>query len=276
MVTSVEGTTIMNAQASSVFDRIVCGMDGTDESREAVTQVARLAHESSRVFLCSVWYTGAGISLGWSPPIAGTASFPKSELTAAVDATRSLLPTSMAVETVVVEGPAGPMMLTEARRHEATLVAVGSHDHRRLTGIVLGSVATQLLHESPCPVLMARGPSENRFPASVMVAADGSAESLRAIRVAAGTAHRLGASLVAVVATGGHGDVDLPAVRRALDAAGPDISLREDPRPPVEALTRLDPDLLVIGSRGLRGMGSLGSVSERVAHDARCSVLVVR
>jgi nucleotide-binding universal stress UspA family protein len=32
----------------------------------------------------------------------------------------------------------------------------------------------------------------------------------------------------------------------------------------------------VVGSRGLQGMRSLGSVSERVAHEARCSVLVVR
>ena len=54
------------------------------------------------------------------------------------------------------------------------------------------------------------------------------------------------------------------------------VPLREDPDTPAEALTRLEPDLLVIGSRGLQGMRSLGSVSERVAHNARCSVLVVR
>jgi nucleotide-binding universal stress UspA family protein len=268
--------THMNTQSRSIFDRIVCGVDGTDESREAVAQVARLGHPSSRVFLCSVWYNGAAISLGWSPPIAGTAAFPKNELTAAVDASRPLLPESMGVETVVVEGPAGPMMLMEARRHEATLVAVGSHDHRRLSGILLGSVATQLLHESPCPVLMARGPRD-RFPATVIVAADGSAESLRAIQVAAETAVRLGASLEAVVATGGGATVDMAAIRSALAAtASPDIPLREDPDSPVAALSRLDPDLLVIGSRGLHGIRSLGSVSERVAHDARCSVLVVR
>ena len=35
-------------------------------------------------------------------------------------------------------------------------------------------------------------------------------------------------------------------------------------------------DLVVVGSRGLRGVRALGSVSERVAHDARSSVLVVR
>jgi nucleotide-binding universal stress UspA family protein len=31
-----------------------------------------------------------------------------------------------------------------------------------------------------------------------------------------------------------------------------------------------------VGSRGLHGVRALGSVSERVAHDARCSVLVIR
>jgi nucleotide-binding universal stress UspA family protein len=35
-------------------------------------------------------------------------------------------------------------------------------------------------------------------------------------------------------------------------------------------------DLLVLGSRGLRGLRALGSVSERVAHQAPCSLLVLR
>jgi nucleotide-binding universal stress UspA family protein len=35
-------------------------------------------------------------------------------------------------------------------------------------------------------------------------------------------------------------------------------------------------DLVVLGSRGLHGLRALGSVSERVAHEASCSVLVVR
>jgi nucleotide-binding universal stress UspA family protein len=262
---------------SSIFDRVVCGIDGTDESREAVSQVARLAPVSGRVILCSVWNMGASIAMGWSPAIAGTASFPKEELTAAVNATRELLPRSLARETVVVEGPPGPIMLAELERHQATLVALGSHDHRRLMGIVLGSVTTQLLHESPCPVLLARASQGRRFPAKVTVAADGSAESVRAVHVAAAIARRLETPFDAVVATGGEASVDLETVQAALEAAaGSDIPLREDPDPPVEALTQLETDLLVIGSRGLHGLRSLGSVSERVAHEARYSVLVVR
>lgn len=262
---------------SSIFDHIVCGVDGTDESREAVSQVARLAPESSRVVLCSVWNSGASIAMGWSPAITTMPSFPKEELTAAVAATRELLPQSLAVETVVVEGPPGPMMLAELGRHRATLVALGSHDHRRLMGIVLGSVTTQLLHESPCSVLLTRATREPRFPATVTVAADGSAESVRAIDVAAEIARRVGSPFEAIVATGGGASVDLAAVRAALQAAtGADVPLREDPAAPIEALTRIETDLLVVGSRGLHGIRSLGSVSERVAHEARCSVLVVR
>lgn len=262
---------------SSIFERIVCGIDGTDESREAVSQVARLSPGSGRVVLCTVWNTGTSIAMGWSPGLARTASFPKDELTAEVDTSRELLPDSLAVQTVVVEGPPGPMMLTELGRHQATLVALGSHDHRRLMGIVLGSVTTQLLHESPCPVLLARAPQDRRFPAKVTVAADGGAESVRAIHEAAAIARRLETPFEAVVATGGGAIIDLETVRAALHtAAGEDVPLREDPDPPVEALTRLETDLLVIGSRGLHGLRSLGSVSERVAHEARCSVLVVR
>ncbi len=112
------------AERTAIFARIVCGVDGTDESREAVAQVARLAPETSRVTLCSVWNTGASVALGWSPPISRTASFPREELQAALDATRPLLPSSVVVDTAVVEGPPGPMLLAEIGRREATLVAV--------------------------------------------------------------------------------------------------------------------------------------------------------
>jgi nucleotide-binding universal stress UspA family protein len=43
----------------------------------------------------------------------------------------------------------------------------------------------------------------------------------------------------------------------------------------VEEAERGGFDLVVVGSRGLHGVRALGSVSERVAHRARCSVLVV-
>jgi nucleotide-binding universal stress UspA family protein len=56
------------------------------------------------------------------------------------------------------------------------------------------------------------------------------------------------------------------------------LAVDVDPRPPVDALVdaALTADLVVVGSRGLHGWRALGSVSERVAHRASSSVLVVR
>jgi nucleotide-binding universal stress UspA family protein len=44
----------------------------------------------------------------------------------------------------------------------------------------------------------------------------------------------------------------------------------------VELANETDAALIVMGSRGRTGLAALGSVSERVAHRASCSVLVVR
>ena len=49
-------------------------------------------------------------------------------------------------------------------------------------------------------------------------------------------------------------------------------------QPPVDALVAASraTDLVVLGSRGLHGVSALGRVSERVAHQAASSILVVR
>jgi nucleotide-binding universal stress UspA family protein len=74
-----------------------------------------------------------------------------------------------------------------------------------------------------------------------------------------------------VVATG-EPQVDLDAARRVAP------ELEELPGSAVGQLAVLSElaDLVVVGSRSLRGLPALGSVSERVAHEARCAVLVVR
>ena len=46
----------------------------------------------------------------------------------------------------------------------------------------------------------------------------------------------------------------------------------------VDTADRENPDLLIMGSRGLSGIRELfmGSVSHKVSHSARCSVLIVK
>jgi nucleotide-binding universal stress UspA family protein len=261
---------------AAVFTRILCGVDGSAEGHEAVSQASNLAYSESEMILCGVWNTGSTVALGWSPPVARAPFAPRETIETGIAEARLLVANRPVVHENIVQGPAAPMLVAEARRSRATLAAVGTHNRPRLPGILLGSVATELLHECPCSVLIARSPGgPPPFPRTVMVATDGSEGSRPAVQVAASLAIRLRADLQAVVATGS-GDIDSAAVRAALDATGHPIPIQEHPEAPVTALCGLHPDLLVVGSRGLHGLRSLGSVSERVAHEAKCSVLVVR
>ena len=56
------------------------------------------------------------------------------------------------------------------------------------------------------------------------------------------------------------------------------LTVERDERTPVVALRDASnaADLLVVGSRGLRGLKAIGSVSEQLGHESACSILVVR
>ncbi len=257
-----------------VFTSIVCGIDGSAESIEAARQAGRLAAPEADVTLAGIVNETAAVSIGWpAVPIAGAARVTREAIEAGFEAARAELPGHVAVQQATVTGPPAPLSVVEARAREATVIAVGSHGHSRAAGIVVGSVATGLLHQAPCSVLLSR-PAGEGFPVSIVVGIDGSAHSGRAAAVAAVLAERTGATISGLVAMGGD-KIDFALVRLVVNDSG-GFPLRDDERDPVDALSHVEADLLVLGSRGLRGVRALGSVSERAAHRARCSVLVVR
>ena len=250
-----------------VFDRIVCGVDGTPEGLEAVRQAARLAPDEASVHVLHAVDLVPAASVAWAVP-GGPAMV--------ADAAEALGEASALVarvSTSSVEGPPGPCLLDAIERVGATLVAVGTHGMSRTEGILLGATASRMLHDAPCSVLVARAPEGGSTfaPQRILVGIDGSEESAAAAHAALVLAERLGASAQGLIALRGH-DVDVDAGRTFM----PDTEL--DDGSPVEVLVAASQrtDLVVVGSRGLHGLRSLGSVSERVAHQARCSVLVVR
>jgi len=172
--------------------------------------------------------------------------------------------------TEIVRGVAWQALLDAAEQEGHTLIAVGSHGGRRAVGILGGSTTTELVHKAPCSVLVAR-PAGSGFPGQIIVGVDGSPQSALAYSVARYLGERFDSEVRPIVASGG-APVDPEQVRRITD-------WYQDVREPAtRALISASrgADLLVVGSRGLHGLKALGSVSERVAHEAACSTLVVR
>lgn len=256
---------------SRLFGRLVVGVDGSEPGFEACRQAARLALRDARIEAVAVVHLSDAVH----------ASFSAAEMVDRLhlDAEEALRTAAgilgETAETRFVNGFAVSALIREIEEAGATLVALGSHGHSRVAEMVLGGVAGEMLHHAPCSVLIARPPAggsgESGFPRSIVVGTDGSHAASQALNGAVELAERFGADLRVVTATGGK-DVDLAEAH----AQAP--LLDELPGRPVRVLVEAarTADLLVVGSRGLHGLRALGSVSERVAHEAPCSVLVVR
>ena len=237
----------MARAAQDVGAHVLVGVDGSEASFEACRQAVRLAVPGTRIELVAVVHLAAAVRTGLNAP--RITDVLRREAERALDQAVGIVGDRGVRR--FVNGIASDALVREVTERGATLLVVGSHGHRRSTEILIGGVAGQLLHSAPCSLLVARPPAPDAlFPRSLVVGVDGSAPAEHARAVAERLAGRL--------------DVPLRVLRADDD--------------PVDALVDAGrtAGLLVVGSRGLRGLRALGSVSERVAHRAACSVLVVR
>lgn len=234
---------------SVTFDRVVCGVDGSEAGETAAQLAARIAAPDGSFTLVAADDSSIAVHAGWQ--MAAIAEELLHDAEVALERGRAIAEPVHPVETRLVEGDPRHCLMAEVERRDATLAVVGTHIRSRALGIALGSVSTHLLHEAPCSVLIARDPRDaEAWPRSLVVGLDGSREAAAALAVARELGERFGASV------------------REVEAAGD----------PVAELVELSSftDLIVVGSRGVKGIRALGSVSERIAHEARCPVLVVR
>jgi len=224
-----------------------------------------------------------------------------------LDVARALVGDVPGVRFEAVAGTTAARGLCEAAASAgAALIVLGATHRSSLGGVVPGTTAEAVIHAAPCAVAVApTGFAERavRRPFGLVAAAiDGSGDTERVARIAAGIAEGAGAdlSLVSVVdaphsdgplypgaiahvtVAGARRDAAAAALERAASAAvGVDVAVerRLCAGPLAEEISRetREADLLVIGSRGLSSLGRvvLGAGTGRILRAAICPVLVV-
>jgi len=272
MAATAPPPTVARTAGRAVFARVLVGIDGSQQALEAARQAAILQAVEGQLTLLSAWNVAPPIigATGTLVPYYFDETIQKGHSENALLAAQDYVAPYTAPIGKLIRGTAWEQLLREIERDEDTLVAVGSSGLGRLRGIVEGSVATEIIHKAPCSILVARQAGDG-FPRRVVVGVDGSPQSAAAYAAAHYLAERFGTELTPLVAWGGKG-VDERMIR--VIAAAHEDTLDE----PAEALVKASEsaDIVIVGSRGLHGPRALGSVSERVAHRAKCSALVVR
>lgn len=277
--------TVANAASSAAsddvvppFERIVCGVDGSRSGHEAARQAAALAAPGGVLELVAV-------ADEWGTGLNAAAVLSRKRARRVLDQTANEIRRccrGMHVESRIVDGRPPWQSLLHAAA-DSDLLVVARHRHSRFSGPLIGSTAANLVHRAHVPVLVAVAPPNGqRFPGRILVAADGPGHPERAVTLAGLIARDSGSDITLV-------RLDWTNRMRRPELAVAVASLNELGVEPVEILTggiprrqipllaaREKASLVVLGSRGLTGTRALSSVSERVAHDAPCSVLIVR
>jgi nucleotide-binding universal stress UspA family protein len=242
-----------------MFERIVCGVDGSAASVEAARQADLVLADGGRLVLVAAIDLSDAIHFQIAPTAVHAArrALEKAEeldrlAHEALARARTEVVRAHEPVTVEVSGEPSRCLAETATAEGASLIAVGSHGLRRIEEVTVGSVTARLLRHAPCSGLVARAPAEGRWtPRRIVVGTDGSEAAAGAVAVAA----TLGERLTATVET---------------------VSIEHQRAAPGLLEAAAGADLVVVGHRGRHGARLLGSVSERVAHSARCSVLVIR
>jgi nucleotide-binding universal stress UspA family protein len=253
----------------SVFDRIIAGIDGTDWGFEALRQTLLLApRDTSTIRAITALDTAPAIHT--SMHATQFADLLTREAVEARSGAEQITNGRRNASAEVIRGKPVDVLRRERDALNATLVALGGRRSSRFLGIILGDTGTELLHDAACSVLLACPADGGAWqPRDVVVGLDSSDYALAALRTADELAARLGGSVEVVSATGGK-----PIERDGAWAKRVQIWAAGDPVHVLVERSRTA-DLVVIGSRGVHGIRAIGSVSERVAHQAHCTALVV-
>jgi nucleotide-binding universal stress UspA family protein len=218
----------------------------------------------------------------------------------AIERCRTLLPAETpSIRTLCeVQHPAA-FILDSASAVKADLIAMGTHDHSRVTEVFAGSVSHRILLHATVPTLIVKGKA--RPVARVLMAVEGREDAIRLRKWLTTYPFKnpVAVTILSVVPSLAMVEPNLmvgfkswseehnrqaqQVVQDTAEAlAGPQFNVTTDVRMGDPVATVCDVgnsyDLIVVGSHGRKGLDRflLGSVSHGIVHRAGRSVLVVR
>ena len=284
--------------------RIVAGVDWSDDAFAAVEQIGLLYRPDDVVLV-------HGVDLGMlqSPFVAGAINvqgydeFRQALIDAgrqAVERCRTLLPADIpSIRTMCeVQHPAA-FILDSAATVKADLIAIGTHDHGRVTEVFAGSISHRILLHATVPTLIVKGKA--RPVASVLMAVEGTEDATRLHTWL--TSHPfknpVAVTVLSVVPSlhmidphvmvglegwseqhKRHAEQVVNETAQALASPHFRLSTMVRTGDPVTTVCEVGTsyDLVVVSSHGRKGLGRflLGSVSHGIVHRTDRSVLVVR
>jgi nucleotide-binding universal stress UspA family protein len=276
-----------------MYDKIIVGYDGSEQAQDALALGGLIAAAGGELVVAGVFQ--------WDPVWGGPDSaFRKAEAEYARQVEEAAA--RVGGEAEAIPSSSAPRGLHDlAQELHADLVVVGSARHSRVGEVFAGSVASSLLHGSPCSVAVAPRGYANEAPESlteIVLGFDGSEEAKTALADAIDLTRASGALLKVVsvaepppVVAGKAGARE--ALARGIEEMTRDLldsavrSLPEDIRAesrlisgePASALVELataDGALLMLGSRGYGPVRRvlLGTVASALVRGAPCPVVV--
>ena len=258
------------ATAERVFKEAICGVDGGEGSYAAVEQAATLVGPGGHLTVLVV--TSLRGEVGQ-----------RSDATEIVEHA-SMLADRGGVSCRVEVDPAGPVhevVNDWAAGHD--LLAIGAPPASVLAGLWFGSVTERAIRSLSSPLLVARPAAAARFGERVLVASDGLRGSDELVAFANRVANEAGSALTLVHALGRRSisrrariDVQVETLQPTGIEGEPAVIKEGSAEDTIIASSeRLAASLVVMCSRRRSGLSVLGSVSRRVVHHSRCSVLLV-
>ncbi len=180
----------MSEDTSNTFTpaatRILAPLDGSAEARAALPYAAALATPGTEIVLLTV------------VPSATDADTARAGLETAAQRLRVA---GQTVRSEVATGDPAPRIVDKAADLGAEMIVMASHGRGALGRLIYGSVADQVGHESPVPVMVVRARQQEPGPVGItrlVVPLDGSPRAEAALPVATTISRRLGTPILLV------------------------------------------------------------------------------